>query len=343
MAHELDFNETLGRHAFYSVKEKPWHGLGYVADDYHTPIEVIQLAGLNYRVEKEPNRQHLPAGTIRESDTSFFTYRTDTEAVLGDQLGSDYTIVQNSELFRFFDTVAGENNARIETAAAMFGGARVVATAKLPGIISVGNNDVTDCYLFMTNAHDGKSSVMIAFTPIRIVCNNTLNAAMANCSNAIRIAHLGNVHEELNAAARVLRMVNTAMPAMESTFQRWADYRVSDGHVKQLVIRAMADKETLALIKAGKDSDLSSHFKNTCEQVMDYYHTSETQQLTTTKGTLFGAYNAVTGFHQNIKKYKSQQEKVKNLLLGGLGQQRGQTAFDLCAAFEKEGALVFNN
>ena len=86
-------------------------------------------------------------------------------------------------------------------------------------------------------------------------------------------------------------------------------------------------KEGLQNIQAGKDDELSTCFKNMTDVALEYAMTNEMQQLETTKGSLFGAYNAVTGYFQNVRTYKNEEAKLKSLLFGGTGQLRTQKAF----------------
>ena len=96
MAHNIHLNEKTGKHSFFSVQEKAWHGLGQVVETYPTSAEALKFAGLDFEVEKLPNMHRLNDGTEITSQTSFFTYRPDTGAVLGDRLGKDYQVVQNT-------------------------------------------------------------------------------------------------------------------------------------------------------------------------------------------------------------------------------------------------------
>ncbi len=101
------------------------------------------------------------------------------------------------------------------------------------------------------------------------------------------------------------------------------------------------NKETYQKLIAGKESELSSHFNNMVSSVFDYAMTSESQQEATTKGTLFGAYNSVTGYFQNVRNYRDEESKFKSILYG-TGLQRTQTAFDLCADYAKHGISALN-
>ncbi len=199
MGQNLFFNEKSNQYSFFSVREKAWHGLGQIVTDYPTSAEAIKYAGLDYTVEKrklftyDTENQNANRDTeivIPEVDVPdyFATIRTDNDTVLG-VVGKDYEVVQNIEAFSFFDSIVGGDGIQYETAGALGKGERIFITAKLPGYIKVGNADLIEQYLFLTTSHDGLGSITAAFTPVRIVCNNTLNAALRNHSNSIKIRH----------------------------------------------------------------------------------------------------------------------------------------------------------
>lgn len=129
----------------------------------------------------------------------FATIRTDTEQVLG-VVGKDYEVLQNVDAFNFFDAVVGDAGIQYETAGALGKGERIFITAKLPGYILAGRDDSIEKYLFLTTSHDGFGSITAAFTPIRIVCANTLKAALRNHTASIKIRHTANARERLRQA-----------------------------------------------------------------------------------------------------------------------------------------------
>jgi phage/plasmid-like protein (TIGR03299 family) len=344
MAHNIYFNEHTGKHSFYSVKERAWHELGHISDQYETSLQVLENSGLNFNVNKEPNTHKFPDGTERQSDTSFFTYREDTMEILGDHVGLDYHVVQNVAAFEFFDAIAGIEGIYYETAGALGKGERIFITAKLPGYIRVGKDDLIEKYLFLTTSHDGKSSITAAFTPIRIVCNNTLNAALVDCENLITIKHTVNASVQLKQAHKIMGMVNTLLPVLETTFNLWANTPVSDEQMRKIILLSLVpNKETLDKIKKGAEDETSTVFKNMVTEVVGYALISETQQMDTTRGTLFGVYNAITGYFQNVRTYKDSDAKIKSLIYSGTAQTRAQTCFRLCEQFAKHGdsALQF--
>ncbi len=347
MAHNINFNEQTGKHSFFSVKEKAWHGLGQIVQDYPTSTEALKFAGLDYEVTKEGiyttsyNCDGQPMDFAKRIRTHFATMRKDTGDVLG-IVGKDYEIVQNKDAFTFFDSIVGGDGIQYETAGALGKGERIFITAKLPDYIKVGDDDLIEQYLFLTTSHDGFGSITAAFTPIRIVCNNTLNAAFRNCSNSIKIRHTSNVKERLEQAHKVMGISYKLSEYLETSFNQWSKVRITDKQVMKLIQLAMVpNKEVLQDLQAGLMDDLSTCYKNMCDSVYEYAMSSPTQQTETTKGTVFGAYNSVTGYFQNIRNYKNDEAKVKSLLFGGTAQQRTQKAFNLCEDFATD-KISFN-
>ena len=352
MSHNLNFNEETKVHSFFSVKEKPWHGLGKIIQDYPTSKEAIQFAGLDYTVEKRKlftynkssdnfnNNENDVVPQIEIPD-SFATVRTDTNQVLG-VVGKDYQLVQNLDAFSFFDSIVGGDGILYETAGALGKGERIFITAKLPDYIKVGSDDMIEKYVFLTTSHDGYGSISAAFTPIRIVCNNTLTSALNNCTNKIKIRHTQNVKERLAQAHKVMGISNQLSEHLGAIFNRWAKIKITDTKVKQLIQLAMVpNREVLDNVKAGKINELSACFINMCDKVYEYAMSSPTQLTETTKGTLFGAYNAITGYFQNVRSYKDEEAKLKSLLFGGTAEARTQKGFKLCEEFTMNGDNTF--
>lgn len=164
----------------------------------------------------------------------FSTVRTDNDTVLG-VVGKDYQIVQNRDAFSFFDSIVGGDGMLYETAGALGNGERIFITAKLPDYIRVGNDDLIEKYLFLTTSHDGSGSITAAFTPIRIVCANTLNAALRDQTNTVRIRHTSNAKQRLEQAHKVMGISDRLALQLESIFNNWTKVRISDNEVKKLI------------------------------------------------------------------------------------------------------------
>ncbi|WP_130855632.1 DUF932 domain-containing protein [Olivibacter jilunii] len=355
MAHELFFDNDTQRHSFFSVKEKAWHRLGTILQDHPTSAEAIQYAGLDFTVEKrelfirnqDTMLTELVAGQgialpYMEVPNFYATVRTDKNIPLG-IVGKDYHVVQNRNAFAFFDSIVDNSrDIRYETAGCLGNGERIFITAKLPDYIRIGDSDdVIEQYLFFTTSHDGTGSVTIALTPVRIVCANTLNHALRNCTHAVRVRHTASADQQLQDAFKVMEMHHKTTPVLQELFTHWSKVRITDREVRRLIEMAMANNpEVLKHVIEGNSEALSTRFKNTCNEVYSYAMANETQQMETTKGTVFGVYNGVTGYFQHVRKYGTPEDKVKNILLGGTAFNRAQQAFDLCLNYAKHGTQV---
>ncbi|MCF2496782.1 DUF932 domain-containing protein [Dyadobacter chenhuakuii] len=348
MAHNINFNESTDKHSFFSVKEKAWHGLGQVVDQYPTSKEAIIHSGLDYQVEKATLSAGISASKEQQENQTvpvpgyFATMRMDNNAVLG-VVGKEYQIVQNRDAFTFFDSIVGGDGIMYETAGALGKGERIFITAKLPGYIHVGSDDLIEKYLFLTTSHDGSGSITAAFTPVRIVCANTLNAAMKNIINLVKIRHTSNATERIRTAHKVMGIASRFSEQIGEAFNDWAKKPITDPQLKRLIEISMApSKEVLGNLKHGKVNSLSTQFINIVDDVYEYALSHPTQQLTTTMGTVFGAYNAVTGYFQNVRKFQDDESKLKSIVLGGTAQLRAQVAFNLCNELARYGATSLN-
>jgi hypothetical protein len=132
---------------------------------------------------------------------------------------------------------------------------------------------------------------------------------------------------------------------MEQAFNQWAKVKITDKEVQRLIQIALApNKETLDNIRDGKLELMSGNYRNQVYGAYGYAMMADSQKLDTTKGTLFGAYNAITGYFQNVKNYADTEEKLNAIIYGGIAQKKAQTTFNLCGEFAKSGsdALLLN-
>lgn len=327
MAHNIEFNGTKGTHSFFNVKEKAWHGLGQTVQGALTSAEAIQQANLDFDIVKLPVRITLPDGTEHVSDTQYANVRTDNNEVLG-YVGSRYEILQNKDAFSFFDAIVGEGEAIYETAGVLGKGERIFITAKLPEYIKVAKDDLIEQFIFLTNSHDGKNGIIAAFTPIRIVCNNTLNAAMRQNNNRIAIRHTSSMHDKLKVAHELMGISNMYTKEIETIFNAMANTQVSEKTYRDVIVKSLADNKKQVELY-GTDAS-STRFDNMVDDVMNYAFGHQTQRMKATEGTLYGIYNALTGFYQNDLDWGKKEDKKAEQILDGRVYQKTQKAFDLC-------------
>lgn len=235
---------------FY-VREKPWHGLGTRVETAPTSKDALDLAGLNWRIESRPvfdERGNMISGykaNVRDKDNK----------VLG--IVSDrYTVVQNVEAFEFTDALIGEG-VTYETAGSLRGGKQIWLLAKMPERDVLG--DKFDPYICFTNVHDGTGAVRACMTPIRVVCNNTLNAALSQAERAWSTPHRGDVQSRLEEAKKTLLMADAYMDELAIAADRLANEKMSEGEVEyaldnMFALPEDASERMKANAKQAKDS-----------------------------------------------------------------------------------------
>ncbi|VDH16552.1 phage/plasmid-like protein [Algoriella xinjiangensis] len=162
-------------------------------------------------------------------------------------------------------------------------------------------------------------------------------------TNVVRIKHTSGAKQRIENAHKIMGLANTLSNQLENIFNNWTKVRVTDQEVKKLIQLALCpNKETLDLLKKGAEDEVSTLFKNTVEDAFSYAMLSDTQQMDTTKGTLYGGYNAVTGYFQNVRNYKNDEAKFQSIVLGGTAQIKSQKAFELCTYFVQHGAEILH-
>jgi len=319
--HNLNYNSDTDRYSFVSANKPAWHNLGTVLDHVFTAKEAIEHGGLDFTVEK----QRLITEKWLDVPNHFVTVRKDNNDILG-LVGKDYTIVQNRDVFTFFDQIVGEGKAIYETAGCLGKGGIIFITAKLPKQIVIGNDGPIENYLVLCSSHDGSMAITAFFTPVRVVCQNTLNASFSQCTNRVYIKHTQNVQQRFMEAAMIMGMHSKYLDKLESAFRLLYDKRVSDKDMKSIVTRAFLSKEEIKSLALTGDVELSTRKTNMIDDVMQYYH--EALEIDSIRGTGYGVYNALTGYFQNIKNYRNEEAKMKSIVLGGLSAQYIQRVFD---------------
>jgi phage/plasmid-like protein (TIGR03299 family) len=318
MAHNLE--ERNGRFSFVSNGQKAWHNLGTIVDGAMNTQEVIENANLNYEVAKT----HLVAVEEKEGILHYMdvenrvaTYRKDTNEVLG--IVSDrYEVVQNIDAFGFFDAIVDAGEAIFETAGVLGKGEKIFVTAKLPEDLLVGG-EKCEKYVILTNSHDGSSSIIAGFTTVRVVCQNTLNVALRDMSNKVSIQHKLGAKERLSEAYRLLDISTKYMDEVYESFNRMVDVKLDDNQFRKYIMDTMKPYTT-------KEED-SVRFKNLTEKIFHFAKTHPTQLTDESNGTLWGAYNSISGYYNYLKKYPTTESKFKNTMFGA-DNNRIVKAFD---------------
>lgn len=208
---------------FYTRK-KPWHGLGTMVMEAPESKEALRLAGLDWKVLQEPvytETKELIQGykaNVRDSDRKVLGVVTDR-----------YKVIQNEEAFAFTDALLGEG-VRYETAGSLQDGRRVWLLARLPREYIIMGDRITP-YMVFSNTHDGSGAVKTALTPIRVVCNNTLNLALQSAKRCWSMVHTGNISSKIEEAKNTLLLADTYMTALGQEFEKLREIKLSEKQV----------------------------------------------------------------------------------------------------------------
>jgi phage/plasmid-like protein (TIGR03299 family) len=183
------------------VGDVPWHGLGTKVPATINAADMIVAAGLDWRVWKQPAPGARLLAGEQASYERFLVMRDATakesQPVALGMVGPGYRELQNRDAFAFFQPLIDEGFAQFHTAGALYNGERIWVMAKLRDQITIGTNDAIDRYLLLSSSHDGSSAVSVSFTPVRVVCQNTLNLAMQDRKSAITISHTRHMPDRL--------------------------------------------------------------------------------------------------------------------------------------------------
>lgn len=226
----------------FSVREKPWHGLGTVVSDAPTSAEALRLAGLDWTVVQEPIYTEFNEAVegyranVRDSDRKIL-------GVVSDR----YKVVQNTDAFSFTDELLGKG-VRYETAGSLQEGRKVWLLARLPREYIIAGERISP-YLVFSNTHDGSGSVKVAVTPIRVVCNNTLNLALDTAKRSFSMIHTGNIQDKIQEARDTLFMAEEYMDCLGIEFEQLRRRKVTDAQVKEYIGRLLPLEENATSIQ----------------------------------------------------------------------------------------------
>ena len=210
----------------FSVRETPWHGMGRVIESAPTSEDAIRLAGLDWEVV--PQKVYTEKGI--EIPGATVNIRTSDNKPLG-IVGDRYQIVQNSEAFAFTDALLGEG-VRYETAGSLKEGKIIWMLAKLPNKFKVLGEKV-DPFVVFTNTHDGTGAVKVIMTPVRVVCQNTLNMAIKAASRSWSARHTGSIQGKLDDAITTLNLAKKYMEATQETFEDLYKVKLTKKKIEQ--------------------------------------------------------------------------------------------------------------
>ena len=311
-----------GQAAMMYVGEVPWHGLGTCLDAPATAEEAITAAGLDYEVQLTPIATY--DGITVEGRRAVVRYhRQEVLGVVSDQ----YVPVQNRQAFGFLDSIVAEGGLRYHTAGALGKGEKIWLLAKLPDQIRVKNSeDTVDKFLLLSNAHDGSAALRVFFTPIRVVCANTLSLAHRRGEGqGVYVMHKGDLAAKIQEAQTVLGFAKVFYDDAEEKINRLASHYPTQAMLSAYFKAIYPDPEE------GKDNTRAENVRQELTRLFEQGVGHDMPQISRTS---WAAFNAVTEYvdHFRPTRCKEDTNRVSRRLDSiwfGSGARLKQQAWDL--------------
>lgn len=301
----------------------PWHGLGTaLAEEDTTNWEVAcAKAGLDWDVETVP----LVTADKQEPVTHVAVRRSSDNRVLG-VVGARYVPVQNEEAFKWFQPFLEAGEATLHTAGSLRSGSRVWVLAKLDrDPIEIVPGDEIEKFLLLSHSHDGSLAVRCGFTPIRVVCANTLAMAQgSDASKLIRVRHTGDVLGNLSAIREVMNLADQEFQATADQYRLLARKQIHESDLRRYVKR---------VLRVEDDTDLSGRTRNIVERIVGLAEAGRGNDLASVRGTYWAAFNGLTEWTSH-ERGRSAGSRLDSLWYGdsaGLNKHALEVALDMAA------------
>jgi len=297
MPHEVESMAYFG--------QLPWHGLGTAleeADLYDWPSASAK-AGLNWEAELVPL---MTADTQARVEHRAVRRKTDGR-VLG-VVGPRYAVLQNQDAFGWFEPFLEAREAALHTAGSLRNGSRIWVLAKLsrePLVVAQG--DEVEKYLLLSHSHDGSLAVRVGFTPVRVVCANTLAMSHgADASKLLRVKHTKDVHDNLANIREVINLANAEFQATADQYRLLARKSINQADLQRYVQK---------VLKVEDDREAGTRMKNIIDEIVGLAEAGRGNDLPSVRGSYWTAYN---GFSEwlSYSRGRTQENRLNSLWFG---------------------------
>lgn len=308
MAHELEIRADGTGVAAYAYKPA-WHGLGVTVAGRMTAEECLhQVPELASPIVPEPvyalNKDtgdyvQVPGyvANVREEDFKPL-------AVVGER----YKILQNVDALSFLDDLVDSGEAKYESVISLKGGAKVALLASLPREVSIGSEKLST-YVLLSNSHDGSSAITLAATPIRVVCQNTLTAALSSAKRQFKVRHTSSLSGRLSEARTALGVVFNYMSEFEAVADEMLNTTFTDDDFKNFLDELVPIPD-----EKGRGQTISTNTQDAIRNIAYNQLSIEESgksvrvnlpDMDPIKNTKWWAYNAVSTYNQHFATSKT--------------------------------------
>lgn len=297
--------------------EIPWHGLGVEVLDCLTPKEMMVAASLDWTVSKSPLFTRVNGEEITLSDKVLIR---DSDASILSIVGEDWVPNQNAHAFEFFTEFTEKGGMKMHTAGSLKGGRHVWALAKLEKNFTLFNGDRVEGYLLFSNPHQYGMCIDVRFTAVRVVCNNTLTAALSGKANQIfKSSH--RVTLDLDVVKETIGLAKKKLDKYEELAQFLGSVRYTDENIGEFF------EELFPSMSTKDEAKKSRNFK---QAMLALTHQPGIEFA---PGTFWQAVNAVSYVTDHIMA-RERDTRVYNMWYGST-QVLKQKAMKLAEEFAK--------
>ena len=370
MAHNIEIRKINGvevaSFAENGKRERAWHGLGNDQQIFDRPMyveEALKACNANYEVKLTPvvalsdqlvhameNGEFINASILKDLliDKTKATMRTDLNKSLG-VVSEKYGVVSNKSAFEFVDMFCSgkfaerDNTPVIETCGVLGNGERVFVTAKFPQpiVVDAKRDDLIEMYVVFTTSHDGTGAVRCVCTPVRTVCNNTLQLALKENIGRISFRHSSKVMNRLDLlnkenAKFAYNTMNLAV-LYEKHFKEAYDHlrniKLAERDLDRIIAEiTLADEAKKVFLETRNinHEDIATRGRNIfigMKECLDNGVGQDGQE----RGTAQWALNGITSFYQNVQNFKDNETKFDSILDGNVAK-KVQIAYDMMLA-----------
>ncbi len=305
----------------------PWHGKGVIREGLLTAREAMQDAGLTWKAVKQPMFV-VVNGEYKKVEDSVAIMRDSDNRQLG-VVGDGYEPFQPSDCFSFADSLTQlKDEACYTTAGSLMYGKRIFLCIKIAGDLRILNSDDTiQKYLVLANSFDGSLRLTTLVTSVRVVCNNTLRAAVQSADKIFRIKHSKKMGSKVAEARETLGLLNKWYEEFNQKCNALASKQVSVAEVNAFYAK-------LFNTEGMKAEDINTRTKNAIDACKELFETGKGSQLITSKGTMWGLVNSVTDYSDHSRttrqtsNFETEGEARMNASLFGTGEVLKTAAFE---------------
>jgi len=314
MAHQVETMAYAG--------EVPWHGLGVPVSNDLTPVQMMEKAGVDWTVQEcesfvDFNGERISTGQkalVRSTDGKVLT-----------NVGKDWNPVQNEQAFEFFSEYVFAGDMEMHTAGSLKDGQMVWALAKVKESFDLFGGDEVESYLLFSNPHQYGKSIDVRFTPIRVVCNNTLSLSLSmQAERQVKVGHRvefnpGEVKEALGIASEKL-----------ATYREMAEYLGSKRFSMDKLIEYYNTVYPRTSDKRVQDKKLSVEtLSRNAKECLDVLETQPGAEFA--EGSWWQAYNSVTFVTDHVQG-RNADNRLYSSWFGG-NQTRKKNALETAIEF----------